>query len=84
MDVERLRACVRPFITGTFGAVWLLLTAFLCLNPVAISIYYVLLTTLTWGLVVWCYGDRSYFKRHQNPLEIINNFDALVGKRTGK
>ena len=69
--VELVRAITRPIITVTFSLSWIGTTIYLIISELGITIPYVLFTVLTWGVVVWWYGDRTYFHRHQSPIDIL-------------
>jgi len=75
LQIELIRAKVRPVITKMLTAVWSGVTAFVIVWGVlngmdvmvslALDKYYQALTALTMGTVLWYFGDRMYFKRKQ-------------------
>ena len=70
--VELIRAITRPIITIVFSLSWIGTTIYLIVSDLGIKTPYVLFTVLTWGVVVWWYGDRTYFHRHSSPLDVVN------------
>ncbi len=73
---EMIRTLVRPIVTVLFSLSWIGATMYLILNDLGVSIPYILLTVLTWGVIVWYYDDRTFFHRHQSPLNIISNWGS--------
>lgn len=69
--IELIRAITRPIITVVFDLSWIAITTYLITNGIGISVPYVLLTVVAWGVTVWWYNDRTFFHRHQSPLDII-------------
>lgn len=66
--VETIRAIVRPLCTLLFVISWQFTTITIIFNEIKVGAEYWIFSALTWGVVVWWYGDRTYFKKH--PLDI--------------